>query len=140
MLLCCSRQVGKSLSTGALAVKTALLEPGSTILLLAPAQRQSGELFREKVLKIYDRLGRPIRQTRRTNTELVLANESRIVALPGNDVGIVGFSDVSLLVIDEASRVSDRLYYSVRPMLAASKGRMVLLSSPLGKRGFFFEE
>jgi hypothetical protein len=44
------------------------------------------------------------------------------------------------LIIDEASRVSDALYYSVRPMLAVSGGDIMLLSTPFGKRGFFFEE
>ena len=43
-------------------------------------------------------------------------------------------------MIDEASRVSDDLYYAVRPMLAVSSGRIVCLSTPFGKRGFFFEE
>jgi len=42
-------------------------------------------------------------------------------------------------VIDEAARVPDDLYYSVRPMLAVARGRTVLLSTPYGKRGFFYE-
>ncbi len=42
------------------------------------------------------------------------------------------------LKIDEAARVSDELYRAVRPMLATSGGRIVLLSTPFGKRGFFF--
>jgi hypothetical protein len=45
-----------------------------------------------------------------------------------------------LLIIDEASRVEDSLYQSVRPMLAVSKGRIILLSTPFGKRGFFHTE
>ncbi|MGA7075641.1 MAG: hypothetical protein WBZ42_03715, partial [Halobacteriota archaeon] len=49
-------------------------------------------------------------------------------------------SGVSLLVIDEAAQVNDDLYYSVRPMLAVSQGRIILLSTPFGKRGFFFKE
>jgi hypothetical protein len=45
-----------------------------------------------------------------------------------------------LLVIDEAARVQDDLYRSVRPMLAVSQGRLVCLSTPFGKRGFFWHE
>jgi hypothetical protein len=45
-----------------------------------------------------------------------------------------------VLVIDEASRVPDELYQAVRPMLAVSGGRIVLLSTPFGKRGFFHSE
>jgi hypothetical protein len=44
------------------------------------------------------------------------------------------------LIVDEASRVQDALYQGIRPMLAVSGGRIVLLSTPWGKRGFFFEE
>ncbi len=69
-----------------------------------------------------------------------LSNGSRIVVLPGKEATIRGFSGVNLLVIDEASRVPDELYQSVRPMLAVSGGRIVLLSTPFGKRGFFYQE
>jgi hypothetical protein len=47
---------------------------------------------------------------------------------------------VSLLIIDEAARVPDALYRSIRPMLAVSQGRIVALSTPFGKRGWFYEE
>jgi phage FluMu gp28-like protein len=67
-------------------------------------------------------------------------NGSRIVALPGKEATIRGFSGVSLLVVDEASRVPDELYQAIRPMLAVSGGRIVLLSTPFGKRGFFYSE
>jgi len=45
-----------------------------------------------------------------------------------------------MLVIDEAARVRDDLYRSVRPMLAVSGGRLICLSTPYGKRGFFHKE
>jgi hypothetical protein len=47
---------------------------------------------------------------------------------------------VRLIIVDEAARVDDPLYYSIRPMLAVSGGRMVCLTTPFGKRGFFYEE
>jgi hypothetical protein len=47
---------------------------------------------------------------------------------------------VDLLILDEASRIDDALYYSVRPMLAVSDGSLMMLSTPWGKRGVFFEE
>jgi hypothetical protein len=67
-------------------------------------------------------------------------NGSRIIALPGKEATIRGFSGVSLLIVDEASRVTDELYQAIRPMLAVSGGRIVLLSTPFGKRGFFYSE
>jgi hypothetical protein len=139
MLLLCSRQAGKSQTAAALALRAALLQP-SLVLLLSPTQRQSGELFRDKVLRLYHALGRPVKATQETALSLTLANGSRVISLPGNAGGIRGYSGVSLLVIDEAAQVDDELYCSVRPMLAVSKGRLVALSTPFGKRGWFFEE
>jgi hypothetical protein len=46
---------------------------------------------------------------------------------------------VSLLLVDEASRVPDELYLAVRPMLAVSGGTLWLMSTPKGQRGFFYE-
>src|SRR5262249_31837391 len=63
----------------------------------------------------------------------------RIVALPGKEETVRSFSGVRLLVIDEAARVPDALYLSVRPMLAVSAGRLVALSTPYGARGWWFE-
>jgi hypothetical protein len=68
---------------------------------------------------------------------LELANGSRIVSLPGKEETVRGFSGVTLLVIDEAARVADDLYRSVRPMLAVSGGRLIALTTPFGKRGWF---
>jgi hypothetical protein len=75
------------------------------------------------------------------DNELSLAfpNRSRIVGLPGNEATVRGFSAVALLLVDEASRVSDDLYLAVRPMLAVSGGTLWLMSTPFGKRGFFYE-
>jgi hypothetical protein len=139
VMLLCSRQSGKSSVSAALAVKAALLQPNAPILLLSPSMRQSGELFR-KVLDLYSALGRPIPAVRENTMQLELANGSRVLSLPGTEGTVRGFSKVSLLVIDEAARVSDALYYAVRPMLAVSRGRLVALSTPFGQRGWFHAE
>jgi hypothetical protein len=70
---------------------------------------------------------------------LELENGSRIVSLPGQEQTVRGYAGVSLLVVDEAARVPDGLYYSVRPMLAVSDGRLIALSTPFGNRGWFYE-
>ena len=45
---------------------------------------------------------------------------------------------MDLLLLDEAARIDDELYTAVRPMIAVSGGRLLLLSSPFGRRGFFY--
>jgi hypothetical protein len=42
-------------------------------------------------------------------------------------------------VVDEAARVDDDLYRSIRPMLAVSGGAILMLSTPFGTRGSFYE-
>jgi len=45
-----------------------------------------------------------------------------------------------MLIIDEAARVPDVVYKALRPMLAVGDGDLWLLSTPMGRRGFFYEE
>ena len=137
-LLNCCRQSGKSTITAALAVHTAVYAPGAPVLLLSPSLRQSQELFR-KCLYVYRALGRPVPAESETALTLTLENGSRIVALPGKEGTIRGYSGVRLLAIDEASRVPDELYMAARPMLAVSGGRLVALSTPFGTRGWWYE-
>jgi len=139
MLLLASRQAGKSSVAAALALQTALLRPRSPVLLLSPSLRQSGELYR-KVVDLFGALGRPMGVSAESALRLELANGSRVVSLPGDEKNIRGFSGVALLIIDEAARIEDALYCSVRPMLAVSQGRLVALSTPFGKRGWFHDE
>jgi len=138
-LLLCSRQAGKSTATGALATYVAQYQAGALVLLLSAALRQSQELFR-KVKDFYHALPNRVPVRQESALQLELVNGSRIVALPGKEATIRGFSGVDLLVVDEAARVADELYYAVRPMLAVSGGRLVALSTPFGKRGFFHSE
>ncbi|RYG57150.1 terminase, partial [bacterium] len=138
-LLLCTRQAGKSTTTAALALYEAIYNPPALVLLLSPSLRQSKELF-AKVLSHYRAMGKPVAARAETTLEIELENGSRIIALPGNEETIRGFSGVRLAVIDEASRVPDALYFSIRPMLAVSGGRLIALTTPFGKRGFFFDE
>ncbi|GIW83084.1 MAG: hypothetical protein KatS3mg105_4891 [Gemmatales bacterium] len=139
ILLNCARQSGKSTAAAALALGQAHQRPGSLILVVAPSLRQSSELLR-KVKEIDRAQGCRVARRRNSNTLLEFANHSRVVSLPGCEATIRTFSSVELLLIDEAARVPEDLYASVRPMLAVSWGRLVCLSTPFGQRGFFWRE
>ncbi len=137
VILNCSRQSGKSTSVAILALHHALTTPGSEVLILSPSLRQSELLF-EKISTFYRKLGRPGGSDAHSATMLKLTNGSRIVALPGSESTTRGYS-ASMVLVDEAARVSEELYYSdVRPMLAVTQGRLILLSTPRGKQGIFW--
>ena len=136
-LLLCSRQSGKSTTCAGLAIHQGIYEPG-LILLVAPAQRQSQELFR-KVLDIYRSLDGTPKIVNESALRLELDNGSRIIALPGTEATIRGYSGAKTIILDEASRIDDALLSAVRPMLATTQGRLIALTTPYGKRGWFYE-
>jgi hypothetical protein len=141
VLMLASRQVGKSLVASVLAAHQAAAVPGSLTLVLSPSLRQSTELYR-RIRGVLDALGEAVPASEeRSATRLSLANGSRVLSLPGGrDDTIRGFPAVDLLVIDEAARVADPIYEAARPMLAVSRGRLVALSTPWGRRGWYHRE
>jgi hypothetical protein len=137
ILLMAARQLGKSSSVAALALHTALFRPPADVLLVSPAERQSNELLL-KAATFYERLGRPLGTLADSTTQLALPNRSRIMSLPGNEKTIRSFSAPRLVVIDEASRIEDAVIGAVSPMMATGKGRLVMISTPFGQRGTFY--
>lgn len=136
VLVACARQVGKTTTTGLKALHIALFEPGSLVLIISPSQRQSDE-FLLRVRALYRALG-VAKPSRDSGSELVLENGSRIVSLPGTEGTSRGFAGARLIVLDEAARVDDDIFASVLPMVA-STGAIWALSTPWGRRGWFFE-
>jgi hypothetical protein len=139
-LLCCSRQSGKSTITALIAVYVALYEAPALVLLVSPAQRQSAELFRCFMTAFQKLQGVP-ELTQESVLKCEFANGSRVIALPSSEKTLRGFAKVDLCIIDEAARVPDELLGAVRPMMAVSRagGRLIALSTPAGRRGWFFE-
>lgn len=136
LLLCCTRQWGKSTVTALRAAHRAIYHRDSLILCVSPSDRQSGLLF-EKIAK-YVRLA-GMRRREDNKRSMTLDNGSRVVALPGSHETIRGYSAPSMVLVDEAAYCDDSLFGAVGPMLAASNGEMALFSSPYGKRGGFYE-
>jgi hypothetical protein len=129
-------QVGKSTTVAAMALHTCLYRPGGLVLVIAPSQRQSRELF----IKIHSFLQKlepaePLEEE--TKLSLTLANGSRAVVLPGDGRTIRGYSAPALVLMDESAFIADDVYDATIPMLAAApEGRIVLMSTPYTSSGF----
>lgn len=136
VLVRCARQVGKTTTTSVKALHRALYEPGALVLVISPSQRQSDEVML-RIKGLYRALGRSVKLTKDSGSELVLENGSRVVSLPGTEGTSRGFAGVSLLVIDEAARVEDDVFASVLPMVS-SVGQILALSTPWGQRGWWW--
>ncbi len=139
LLMNCSRQSGKSTTAAILGLHRALYHPKSLVLLVSPSLRQSSELFRKVTDFLGNLLVRP-KLLEDNKLSCTLENKSRIVSLPSSEATVRGFSGVNLIVEDESARVDDSLYKTIRPMLAVSNGKLILMSTPFGKREHFFQE
>lgn len=137
-LLNCSRQSGKSTTAAALALHRSVYSPGSLVLMVSPSLRQSNELYR-KWQELADRMPIAPAMEEDTKTSATLDNGSRVVSLPSSEATVRGYSAVDLLLFDEGSRVDDQLYGACRPMVAVSDGAVVAMSTPWGKRGWWYE-
>jgi len=137
-LLNCSRQWGKSTATAAAVLHEAVYVPGSRTVVVAPSARQSSLLlasvegFANRAAVAFSPLGGDDPGLRFAGGE--------IIALPSAEATTRGLSGVTWLIVDEAARVGDDLWHSVRAYLATTGGRIWLLSTPFGQRGFFYEE
>jgi len=138
LLLNCSRQVGKSLTAALLAMHQAIYADGSLAVVVAVAQRQAMETIRV-CRDIYAALGRPVPAESENKLSLELGNGSRILAIPSTEQTVRGLAGCGLLILDEASRMPDSLYGACMPFLATSNGALALLSTPWGRRGFFYD-
>ena len=138
-ILNCTRQWGKTTVSVAKVVHRVFTIPGSLVIVASPGARQSGEWMwcAKHMLAL---LGIPRHGDGQNKTSLLLPNGSRIIGLPDVEAKVRGFSSPSMLVIDEASRVSDDMYHlALRPMLSVGNGELWMMSTPFGKRGFFYE-
>ena len=137
VILNCSRQVGKTKIMTAVAYITAAL--GGFVLVLSPSDAQSME-FLSRVMQYHHEFDLVPESRQPTMHEVNFSSGGRIMAKPNNEKTIRIYSEVELLIIEEASRVPDPLFQAVSPMISVSKGRTMLLSTPFGKRGFFWKE
>jgi len=137
VILNCSRQRGKSTVCAIKALHRLETHPGCLVLVITPSDRQSREFVR-KTSHFVRKLGYPVRGDGDNPVSLQLPNLSRMVGLPCSESTIRGFSGVSLLLVDEAALVPDDLYLTVRPMVAVGDGDIWLMSTPKGRRGFFY--
>ena len=130
-----SRQCGATQAAAALAIYTARSRKGADAVIVSPSLTQSKEVTTRARLGLYE-LGEQLVQD--STGLLRLANGSRVISLPGNARAVRGYSP-QLVIVDEASWVLDETYAAVRPLLAASRGRLVVQSTPGAKVGWFFD-
>ena len=123
----------QSTVTGVLAVHGATFRPGTLCLLVSPTQRQSAELF-ARCTTIMKTLKNPPVLIADNLTSCTFTSGSRIISLPGDADNIRGFTP-DLVLVDECGYISDEVFLALRPSLSVSKGRLLMMGTPHGRRG-----
>jgi len=136
VILLTSRQVGKSTIAALRALYIAVHQPKSLIFMVAPIETQAGEIL-QKLKEFAEQLGFPLRGDGNNPRSLLLPNGSRVVARSSIARSVRGFSNASLIIVDEAAFVSTAAYRALSPILAVSQGHLWALSTPYGHNNMF---
>lgn len=135
------RQVGKSTIISIKAAKYALQNKKKSVLVIAAVERQAYLLFEKILGYLADNYKKEIKggKEKPTKHKITLTNGSTIMCYPTglSGYGIRGFT-VDLLIADEAAFIPEEVWTAVTPMLATTKGSLILLSTPHGKGGFYY--
>lgn len=138
------RRVGKSRTASWMALHAATTNYNYQVLITAPSQRQSTELFNQvkKEIRMSDISEDGWGIERSTRTEINFTSGSRIKVVPlGVDGSNVRGFGADMLIVDEAAFVDGDIFREVlSPMLAHGDGDFVLLSTPLGKKGYLWQQ
>jgi len=135
------RQVGKSTVISIKAAEYAISHKDKTILVIASVERQARLLFDKTLNYLYENHKVYLKKGKERPTQHIikLNNGSTIYCLPTglSGYGIRGYT-VDLLIADEAAFIEEAVWTAVTPMLAVTKGQIILLSTPHGKNGYFY--
>lgn len=148
VIMACGRQIGKTEMAAIKGLFYAVMNANTVTLIISPTQRQSGILFRR--MKRFININSQLPEERRipiatfirreTQTVIEFENGSEIHSLPATEDGsnIRGFT-ANFIIIDEAAFVDDRVYSTISPMLATTKGILLLMGTPNGVNNFFYK-
>jgi hypothetical protein len=111
-------------------------------MIISAVERQAQLLFEKTLGYIVDTYPKLIKKGKEkpTKHKITLVNGSVIWCLPTgmSGYGIRGYT-VDLLIADEAAFIPQDVWAAVTPMLATTKGNIVLLSTPFGREGYFYD-
>lgn len=142
IILAAGRQTGKSTIISIRDGERAVKNPKESILIIAPTERQSEEIFNKILLYISDNYKKMIKKGKDRPTKHVirLTNGSIIRCLPTGlaGIGIRGFT-ITKLTAEEAPYINEEVWHAVTPMLLTTGGDMDLLGTPHGRQGYFYE-
>lgn len=139
IMVLASRRIGKSTTVGVMAAQE-LAQPRHEVIIICPTLAQSQLLF-AKIAYIWDLIGLPIADKRRTLLELHLENGSVARCVPAGQEGTGARGHgikKGILCYDEAAFIPDKVFGSTLA-IAEDDAKTILITTPGGKSGRAFE-
>jgi hypothetical protein len=142
IVLCSGRQTGKSVITSILAAEYARDNDDSSIIIVSITEDQA-ELMIMKILNyLEENYKSEIAKGKKKplKHQITLKNGSVIRCRPVGNTGaaIRGFTG-NMLIADEAAFMPEDVWAAAKPTLLTTAGRIILVSTPHGKQGYFYE-
>ena len=143
LVVCSGRQTGKSSIIAIKAAEFVVSNRNKHVLIVSVTEDQAIELLQKVVLYIENKYKAYIKKPYTKNVlknKLVLNNGSivRTKAVGMSGTGARGFT-IDMLIADEAAFMPEDVWPAVTPMLSTTGGDIILLSTPHGKKGYFWQ-
>jgi len=142
-VICSGRQTGKSTTEAIDASEFAVQNKNTNTLIISVTEDQAKELLLKVILYLDDNYKAYIKKPYAKNVlkDIVRLNNGstiRTKAVGQGGVGARGFT-IHKLIADEAAFMPEDVWAAVTPMLLTTGGTITLLSTPHGKKGYFFD-
>jgi hypothetical protein len=135
--LTCHRGAGKSAATSVKALFKIVSRPGFSVLAVSRADDAAMQLT-DYVHRRYRMLPSPPKTVKSTDHKLALENGSSFTSIASGDNAPRSYH-VNMMIEDEAAFVAHAVYMAARPTVRAKRGSYIILSTPKGKAGHFYE-
>ena len=142
-VICSGRQTGKSTVVSMLASEFAVKNPKKQILIISVTEDQAKELLIKCHLYIDEKYKSWIKKPYAKNVlkDLIRLNNGSIIrtkAVGMSGVGVRGFT-IDMLIADEAAFMPEDVWPAVTPMLLTTGGDIILISTPFGRKNYFYK-
>lgn len=142
LCICSGRQTGKSTIISIKAAEFIAKSRNKHVLIISVTEDQAILLLQKVLLYLEATYPKLIRKgtKRPTKSKVELLNGSicRTKAVGLSGIGARGFT-TDLLIADEAAFMPDDVWAAVTPQLLTTGGDIILISTPHGKKGYFYD-
>lgn len=136
------RQTGKSTIASIKASRFVVENDHKVVLIISVTEKQAEEMLQKILFYLQDNHRGLIKmgKDKPTKHTIRLKNGSMVRCEPVGQTGagIRGFT-IDMLIADEAAFMPEEIWAAVTPMLLTTGGEMMLISTPHGRKGYFYD-